>query len=429
MSFRFRKQGTFLIWILASAAKVWAGSDPFAAGFYTRGVETAYYLDQGGAVFDPFYVPASTSGAILPRITLALVHEDDVFLDPDKKNPLTTLDLSLGTLAVWGRPLNNHCFADYGIIIPLYHSEHDVTDKQPSHLLRLRMVYRTPKTQLNTQVGIRRMEEVDLVVGARLVRQDYFADVNIEHRVSGKSSVGAVGRAERHDFDDQRYVAYDRYYGAGRLYHRVTAKSEGFVQAGIGRDDPHHHRDQASAADYYDLSLGLRGKQSPKFSSSGRVGYMWRRYDDASRGSYNNWIASISAESTPMGLSTFGMEVYADIRPAVDQTRADAVDQGVTGSVSRRLFIERLRGGASLNLGRVTYHGGRAQDDDDSQRGRTYNYWGFNLNADWWTKQNFSLGLAYSYQTRRSSRETGAGGPERVSHTYGRWVVRASWNY
>ncbi|NLB66340.1 MAG: outer membrane beta-barrel protein [Lentisphaerae bacterium] len=426
---RLSELGAFFILFLAVPAGSWAASDSFSAGFYTRGVEAAYYLDQGGAVFDPFYIPAKTTGAVLPRVTLAVVQEDNIFLDPDKKTPLTTVDLAAGMLAIWGRPANNHLFADYGINVPIYHSEHDVVDEKPSHLLRLGMVYRGPKTQINSQLGLRYVEQVDLLVGARIARQDYFADVNLEHRVSGKSSLGAVGRVERHDFDDDRYVTYDRYYGAGRLYHRVTAKSEGFFQGGVGRDEPRRQRDNVSAADYYDLSIGVRGKQSPKFSSSGRVGYMWRTYDDAGRADYENWVASVSAESSPMGLSTFGLELYADIRPAVDQTGLDAVDQGLTGSVSRRLFIERLRGGASVNFGRVEYHGRHVLEDDRVYDGRTDNYWGFNVSLDWWTKQNFSLGLAYSYQERRGSREAREDTRERTSYEYGRWVLRASWNY
>lgn len=258
----------------------WAADDGYAAGFYTRGVDAASYIDQGGAVIDPFYVPAKT-GALLPRVSLSVSHEDNVFLDPTNGTSGTVITLVPGLLAIWGRPAENHVYADYGVILPVYESEEGISD-QPSHLLRLGSVYRTGKSQVQGQLGYRRLEEVDTAVGARVAKQDILADLGLEHRISGKSSLGLQGRAEMHEFDEEAYLDYNRYYGAGRLYHRVSPKSQAFVQGGIGRDDP-REPDTRAAADFYDLSLGVRGKQSPKFNAAGRVGYMWRTYDDQSR--------------------------------------------------------------------------------------------------------------------------------------------------
>ena len=415
-----------LTWAASPAGR--AESDTFASGFYTRGVETADYMDQGGAVFNPFYIPART-GALLPRVTLAVTHEDNVFLEPDDGTAATMVNLAAGLLALWGRPAENHVYGDYGVGLPLYNSEKEIQD-QPSHMLRLGVVYHTPKSRVNGQAGFRRLEDADLVVGARVVRQDYFGDLSVEHRLSGKSSAGVVGRVERHEYDNGEYVDYDRYYGAGRLYHRLTPKSEGFIQGGLGRDEPQDSAAAASAADFLDLSLGVRGKQSPKFSSSGRVGYMWRTYDLDTRGTYEHWIASLAAHSSPFGLTTLGAELYADVRPAVDETGVDTVDQGVVGTASRRLFTERLQGNASVTFGRVDYHGASAAGGDERVfDGRSDNYWGFTLGMDWWTKQHCSLGLAYSYQQRDGSREADSETQAATSYEYGRWTLRASWNY
>ena len=415
-----------LAWAASPAGR--AETDAFASGFYTRGVETADYMDQGGAVFNPFYIPART-GALLPRVTLAVTHEDNVFLEPDDGTAATMVNLAAGLLALWGRPAENHVYGDYGVGLPLYNSEKKIQD-QPSHMLRLGVVYHTPKSRVNGQAGFRRLEDADLVVGARVVRQDYFGDLSVEHRLSGKSSAGVVGRVERHEYDNGEYVDYDRYYGAGRLYHRLTPKSDGFIQGGLGRDEPQETAASASAADFLDLSLGVRGKQSPKFSSSGRVGYMWRTYDLDTRGTYEHWIASLAAHSNPFGLTTLGAELYADVRPAVDETGVDTVDQGVVGTAARRLFTERLRGNASVTFGRVDYHGGGAASGDERVfDGRSDNYWGFTLGMDWWTKQHCSLGLAYSYQQRDGSRDADADTQAATSYEYGRWTLRASWNY
>lgn len=404
-----------------------AASGSYAAGFYTRGVEAAYAMDQGGAVLEPFYV--SLPGvALLPRVTLAVSHEDNIFLDPDEPTAGTTLALVPGMLALWGRPSGNHAYADYGLVLPLYESEPELEEK-PSHLLRLGAVYRTGKSQVDGQVGFRRMEDVDAAVGARVAKQDFFGDVNVEHRISGKTSLGALGRAEMHEFDEEAYADYDRFYAAGRIYRRATAKSQTFFQAGVGRDDPRDAAHSEMAADFYDLSLGVRGKQSPKFSMAGRLGYMWRNYDDEERADYDNWIASLRAESTPFGLATFSGELVSDIRPAIDATGLDLVDQSVVGSVSRRLFVERVRGNASVTVGRIEYSGRSASADALAQDGRIDDYWGFALGVDWWTRQNFSLGLRYSYTQRNGDPDANPAVRDEASYEYGNWTVRASWNY
>ncbi len=425
----------FIVGCLAGAALAvpsigLAAGDGFSSGFYTRGVDAAAYIDQGGAVIDPFYVPVQNV-ALLPRVSLTVMQEDNVFLDAVDPLQGTTIALIPGLLGIWGRPGGNNLYADYGVILPLYESVEELDDG-PSHMLRLGGIYRTGKSQIQGEFGYRLLDEMDTVVGARVGKQDLIGDLNLEHQVSGKSSVGAEGRVERHEYDEATYGDYDRYYGAGRLYHRVTPKSQAFLQGGLGRDNAREAAFAENSADFYDLSLGVRGKQSPKFNASGRLGYMWRTYDEESRADEGGWIASLRAESNPFGLTTFGGELYADIRPAIDANGADVADQGVVGTVSRRLFIERLRGNASITYGRTDYSSYRTETDGADELiydGRTDNYWGFSLGADWWTRERFSLGLAYSYMNRDGSRNGDLAEQENTSYEYGRWTLRASWNY
>ncbi|HPR67659.1 MAG TPA: hypothetical protein PLJ99_00040 [Kiritimatiellia bacterium] len=411
-------------WLATSGTAL--AADRYGDGFYTRGVEAAMYMDQGDAVLDPFYVPAK-KWAFLPRTTLTLTHEDNLFLDPDEPREGTTVRLAPGLLAIWGRPADNHVYADYGLSIPVHQSEQELDDR-PSHLLRLGVVYRTGKSQANLQGGFRHMEDVDAELGARVAKRDLFADLSVEHRVSGKSSLGALARAERHDFDAEEYSDYDRYYGALRCYRRASAKSQVFVQGGFGRDEPRSDGGEANAADFFDLSLGLRGKQSPRFHLGGRAGVMWRQYDAADRPDSEHWIAALNAESTPFGLTTFTAELQADVRPAVDAAGVDAVDRAVIFGASRRLFMERLRGTVSVTFGQVEYIGGgttvAADEPVEVTDGQTDDYWGFTAGLDFWTRWNCSLGAAYSYMER-----TRGGAEDDGSYDYGRWTLRASWNY
>ena len=410
----------------AATLSGWAADDGYASGFYTRGVEAAAYVDQGGAVLDPFYVPVRT-GALLPRVSLAFTRDDNVFLDSTNETAGTSVSLVPGLMAIWGRPTGNHLYADYGLILPLYESEENVGDR-PSHLLRLGSVYRTGKSQVQGQLGYRHLEDADTVVGARVVKQDWIGDLGVEHLISGKSSLGMQARAEIHAFDDENFLDYSRYYGSARLYHRVSAKSQAFVQGGLGRDDPADADDRAAAADFYDLALGVRGKQSPKFTASGRFGYMWRTYDVEGRDDYGHWIASLQAESTPFGLTTWSGQLNADVRPAIDEDATDVVDQNVVLGASRRLFAERLRGTASATFGQIDYSAGGA-GSAESRDGRTDRYWGFSLGVDWWSKERVSVGAAYSYVRRDGDVDGDAQAQDAASYEQGRWTLRASWNY
>ena len=172
---RIRTTLFLLAAVAAGAGPLRAEDGVYASGFYTRGVDAAATIDQGGPVADPFYVPVRT-GALLPRVTLAAARDDNVFLDPTNATVGTTLELVPGLLAIWGRPAGNHVYADYGLILPVYESEAELNERT-SHLLRLGSVYRTGKSQIQGQLGYRQLEDVDAVVGARVAKQDVLGDI------------------------------------------------------------------------------------------------------------------------------------------------------------------------------------------------------------------------------------------------------------
>jgi hypothetical protein len=433
VKYRFALISIAITALAITALQVGAVTDTYTSGFYTRGSDTALYMEQGGSVIDPFYIPVQ-AWSLLPRITLTASQDDNIFLKPDGEESATTIDLVPGLLFIYGRPDRNHLYADGGMIIPLY-DDAESLDEDPSYLLTLGGLRKTGKSQLAGRAGYRRIENADTLVGARIVKEDYIGDLGAEYRVSAKSSVGINGIAEFHEYDDEAYNDYDRLYGAGRLYHRATARSEGFLQVGVGRDDIDTAPADFGDSDFLDVSLGLRGKQSPKTSISGRVGYMWRTYDDGSLEDVNDWIASLGAETTPFGLTTFTADLSADLRPAVNSAGTTVSDQRLTVGANRRLFVERLRGNASLFIGQVEYYGssGRPVDVTGPSElvfdGRNDEYWGFSLGVDWWTRENFSVGLNYSYFENRGAQDASDDVQEQTSYESGRWTLRVSWNY
>ena len=419
--------------ILGATATVALGStDYYTAGFFTRGADTAFFIDSGDPVFDPFHVPMQR-WALVPRLTILATRDDNLFMNADNQAERGTVVHAIpGVALIYGRPEARHIFVDYGTIIPVYEDD-DRLDDKVSHMLTLGGAYVTPKTRLYGRVGHRRLEDADTLVGARIVKKDYIANLALDYRLSGKTLLGALGSFDRHEFDEERYVDYERIYGALRVFYETTPRSQLFLQAGLGRDDL-RGTESFGDADFFDLAVGIRGKPSPKTAASGRVGYQWRTFEDDGLEDIEHWIASLYAEANPFGFTTFASELYADMRPAVNAQGTTTIDQRWTGSVTRRLFIERLRGNASLFLGRVNYRGPREVADstgidDFIFDRRRDNYWGYTLGLDWWWKHNISTGLAYSYIENRGARGTTEELRDANSYEAHRWHLRLSWNY
>ncbi len=419
-----------MVW--GPARRASAQQDIYTEGFFTHGVRTGYYLDTNDPIYDPIYVPLER-WSIVPRATLTATWEDNLFLSARKERG-TVIRLVPGALLIWGRPEGNHLYFDTGAVF-LVHDSSDRLDDKPTYMLTLGGVYQTLKSQVSARGGYRRLEDADLQVGARIVKEDYTANAGVDHRLSAKTTAGVVGGVELHRFDSGAYVDYDRAYGGARLYKELTAMSELFVQGGMGRDDVDSGAGGFGDADFYDAAVGIRGKPTPKTSATGRVGYQWRTFDAPELEDIEHWTASIGAETNPRGFTTFSTELLADIRPAIGSAGSTSIDQRWAGSISRRLFVERLRGRASIFVGRVDYRSpAKEPRPSEPVSGLIYDrrrdeYWGYSLGLDWWIRQNFSLGLNYAYVENSAARNADELIQRESSYDSGVWSLRLSWNY
>lgn len=409
-----------------------AQQDIYAEGFFTHGVRTGYYLDTNDPIYDLLYVPLE-QWSLVPRVTLTATREDNLFLSAEKESG-TVIRLIPGALLIWGRPEGNHFYADAGVVF-LVSDSSDRLEEEPSYMFALGGVYQTMKSQVHARGGYRRLENADMQVGARIVKSDYTANAGLDHRVSAKTSLGVLGGLEFHRFDADRYVDYDRLYGAGRIYREMTPMSELFVQGGVGRDDLDTGAGGYGDADFYDVAVGIRGKPTPKTSATGRVGYQWRTFDSPEIEDVQHWTASLGAETNPRGYTTFTTELLADLRPAIASAGGTSIDQRWTVGVSRRLFVEQLRGRATVFVGRVDYRSpvrdARAADRDASfiYDRRRDDYWGYTLGLDWWARQNFSVGVSYAYVEKEAAQNADEIMQRAASYESGVWTLRLSWNY
>ncbi len=407
--------------------------DRYTAGFYTRGVETTDDLDREDAVFSPDYIALSTKWALVPRITLSTTYENNPTLNANRREEATAIYLVPGALLMYGRRHHNHVYLDSGLILPLY-TETDGISEKPSLMLVLGGLFQTEKSSLHARAGYRRIENVDTGAGARIIQDDYTADVALEHTVSQKTSLGLLGNVGRFEFNEAGYTDYWRYYGAGRVYYRVFPRSQLFLQAGLGQDRLDKQEDSLGNATFHDLSVGVRGLRSTKSSIGGRLGYRWRETRKAG-GHYNveHYIGSLEAKTSPFGVTVFTADLQADIRPAIASSGLATVDQRGTLGLSRRIYTESVRGHAAVFLGQMDYYGTpQASADgevDAYYDGRRDVYWGYRVGLDWWTRHNLSLGVFYSYFEQNAARNGLHAIRDVASYDNGRWGGRMSWNF
>ncbi len=410
-------------------------TDTYTSGFYTRGIEAADYLERDDGMLAPYHVALPSRWALLPRVTLSASYEDNPTLSTAAAEAASTVYVVPGLMLVYGQRQRNHLYLDSGMIIPVY-SDHDALGEEPSYLLTAGGVFRTGRTALQARLGFRQMENVDTLVGARLVRRDYTGSLALEREVSRKLALGASASVNRFMFDDPRYSDYWQYYGAGQVFYHITPRNDIFLQGGVGQDRIDGNGRDLGDADFHDLSIGLRGQQTPKTSVAGRLGYRWREPKAAEGNDINHYIAALEANTSPFGVTKFTAEWQADIRPAISYSGFSTIDQRGTLSATRRIIREQLRGTAALFVGMVDYDGtplGGEEGAGDAAvivyDGREDRYWGYSLGLDWWTRQNLSFGISYSYFENEGARNGSGMARDLTSYESSRWGLRASWNY
>lgn len=385
--------------------------DYYTTGFYTRGVDEAANVDMNG-VISPFVFPGEHF-SIIPRATLEVSSDDNYFIDETGEQRSTETSLMPGVLFVVGRQEHNHFYFDVGADIPLRQSLSRAEDN-PSLFGKAGVVYQTGKSQFSVGAGCRRDDQVDRLVGERLLSENRMLSAALEHQVTRKTKLGLNGHASYNDYDSDAYSDYHRFYGAARIYLRSTMKSELYVQGGLGSDYADPNQSGASLdASYQDLSVGMRGQPTPKTSINGSIGYRLRQHEEERFDDANTWVANLGGTVNPFGLSRFSLELMADGHPDISGFAGTAWDRRVSLGVDRRLFSERLRGAATVQYGEVEYYGEGSQVSDG--------YWGYSVGLDWWTRYKISFGASYSYMDRD--------GEGRSGYSSGRWALRSSWNY
>lgn len=375
---------------------------------------------------------------IRPRLSVTLMHEDNVYLENRDSKDSWYVTVAPGLMLLLGDERRNYVYLDYAAGHSTFSSLDD--EDIDTHTVTLLGRYDTGKSALTAWHRYRDVRDVDTLLGTRVTKEEHVSSVEVSRRISSKTSVGVGGRHEDHDYRPDDYADYVQDEASARLYWHARPKTDLFLYGAYGWVELESRFGGFGDAEYVETGVGLRGQLRPKVEATGKVGWQRRTFDDDRIEDIEHWTAALRLNAALVERINGSLGVWGRITPAVQEPGLSAIEMRVEPGLSRRLFTDRLVGSASLVFGRVEYEGtvrpvvlGPTEDRVlRAYDGREDEFWGFTLGLDWRIARYFSAGVAYSYIENDSSlddyREDRAD-IDPASYDAGRWMIRVAFNY
>ena len=411
-----------------------AGSGPALGQIYGEGASPVSDLSRSGEARERFSLRLGYL-QLQPHAEAWYIYDDNVNLSSDSRKGEGYATFAPGAKLLYGNERRNYVYLDYTADFSTLSTPGEGT--LFGQTATLFGHYETTRSQATLWHRYREVNDLDTALGARISKTENFSFANLDHRVSTKTTVGALVSHELHNFDDPEYSDYRQYEGAGRLYWSTTPRTELYGEARHGWVDVDHDGGDYGSAQFTEGSIGIRGKPRPRLTTTGQVGYQHRTFDDSRIKPFSHWVGGGKVEAKPFEFFQTWLGVWCAIRPAANAPGISLIETRIEPGISRRLWTDRLVGSLSGVVGFVDYRGTSdpdAREDQTDARvydGRRDTFWGYTLNVDWWFAKYWSMGVGYSYIRNESdvdSRQRVGQVPERASYDGGRWMARASFN-
>lgn len=148
-------------------------------------------------------------------------------------------------------------------------------------------------------------------IGARVQSLDNITHLDLEYRLSSKTSLGVGYGQYLHDYDLAGLYDSREYTPYATLFYHMTPKSDLFCRFAYGWVSV----DGGPGATYQEVDIGIRGKLTKKISGSARVGYQHRSFDDEMN-DVNSFVAAVDLEALLTRRMTLRLGVSRSINPS-----------------------------------------------------------------------------------------------------------------
>jgi hypothetical protein len=148
-------------------------------------------------------------------------------------------------------------------------------------------------------------------VGARVSSLDNVTHLDLEYRISSKTSIGVGYGQYLHDYDLAWLYDSREYTPYATLFYHMSPKSDLFCRFAYGWVSV----DGGPSATYQEVDVGVRGKLTRKISGSVHVGYQHRSFSD-SYGDMDGVVASADLQILLTRRTTLALGVSRSFNPS-----------------------------------------------------------------------------------------------------------------
>ena len=374
------------------------GATDLNAGPYAQwrpGREQPIENDEGTGLLDNF--------KLRPYLGVSYARDDNVFWVEDGGNRQTDdiLTVAPGIILRYARQEKHSIELDYSHEWHWY-DEFKEEDYEADRL-SLRLRTGTAKTFFILGDTYSETRREDNASQSRLDEERNIAYGNIKHILSEKTALGLRGFYQTVHFRESEpmYVDpidYDEAQIGGRLYYRITAKTDIFAEYAVGQvklDDDDVPGDYGDA-DYQQVSVGINGQVTEKTTTYGSVGYQHRTFegdiDDVDR-----WTAGIGAQSAFTQRLRGGCDLVAGITPSVTTAGHSVTTTRVSPYLSRDFIYDYFTATISGAYERARYY------TEDGRRDESDDYWEAGALLDWHPLKQMTIGVGYVHQVSRGN--------------------------
>lgn len=285
-----------------------------------------------------------------PHLDFVAGYDDNVFLRRDGQQGDFSFVTSPGLQLVYGQSDRNFIALDYtaGFERFVRLTSQDANNQ----FVRLNGHFELHQLTLGVSHRFQDIKGPNTQIGARVRSLDNITNLDVEYRLSSKTSVGLGYGQYLHDYNLAGLYDSREYVPHATLFYHITPKTDLFLQFAYGWVVV----DQSPSATYQEVNVGLRGKITKKITGTARFGYQHRCFDHT-YGDINAFVAGLDLEAALTRRAALAFSFTRSVNPSPSLVGNSYEATRVEGKLTHRFPRKKV----------AVWIGGAYENDDYKQ--------------------------------------------------------------
>lgn len=202
-----------------------------------------------------------------PHLEFISAYNDNVFLKSNNKQGDFSFITSPGLQMVYGQNDQNFITLDYTAAFERF--VRLTSQDADNQFVKLNGHFEVQKLTIGVSHAFQDIKGANTQVGATVRSRDNITNLDLEYRISSKTSLGVGYSQSLHDYITTGMIDSQECSPYAALYYHMTPKSDLFCRFAYGWIDV----DQGPDSTYQEADIGVRGKLTNKLTGIARVGY------------------------------------------------------------------------------------------------------------------------------------------------------------